>query len=178
MIPSRGLSASDLFLFLPPGVSSNQVVVQRNVNAVLGKNITLSCIIEVGSNLSLTQSSWERNLPSGTITLAVFNPVFGTSYSPDYGKRISFVSPSQRDATITLEGVGFADVGSYTCKVATFPLGNTQASTFVNVLGKVCPVCKVLPEIILNCLQISWKAVCHRNCDLFFITCVPQELRV
>lgn len=138
MIPSRGLSASDLFLFLPPGVSSNQVVVQRNVNAVLGKNITLSCIIEVGSNLSLTQSSWERNLPSGTITLAVFNPVFGTSYSPDYGKRISFVSPSQRDATITLEGVGFADVGSYTCKVATFPLGNTQASTFVNVLGKVC----------------------------------------
>ncbi|XP_078785695.1 uncharacterized protein si:ch211-149e23.4 isoform X1 [Oryzias latipes] len=133
---SNGLGVSTFVLILCglTGVSSNQVVVQRNVNAVLGKNITLSCIIEVGSNLSLTQSSWERNLPSGTITLAVFNPVFGTSYSPDYGKRISFVSPSQRDATITLEGVGFADVGSYTCKVATFPLGNTQASTFVNVL--------------------------------------------
>lgn len=123
--------------FLSAGVSSNQVVVPEKVNAVLGKNITLGCRIEVGPSLSFTQSSWERRLPSGTITLAVFNPEFGTSYSSLYEKRISFVSPSIRDATITLEGVDFTDIGSYTCKVATFPLGNTQASTHVNVLGKV-----------------------------------------
>lgn len=109
----------------------------EKVNAVLGKNITLSCRIEVGSNLSLTQSSWERRLPSGTITLAVFNPEFGISISQDYAKRVSFVSPSARDATITIGGASFADIGSYICKVATFPLGNTQASTYVNVLGKV-----------------------------------------
>lgn len=124
-------------LCLSAGVSSNQVVVPEKVNAVLGKNITLSCRIEMGSNLNLTQSSWERRLPSGTITLAVFNPEFGTSISQDYIKRVSFVSPSIRDATITIEGASFADIGSYTCKVATFPLGNTQASTYVNVLGKV-----------------------------------------
>lgn len=129
------LSESHLYPVLSAGVSSNQVIVPEKVNAVLGKNITLGCRIEVGSNL--TQSSWERRLPSGTITLAVFNPEFGTSFSPDYIKRISFVSPSVRDATITIEGAGFADVGSYTCKVVTFPLGNTQASTYVNVLGKV-----------------------------------------
>ena len=117
------------------GVSSNQVVVPEKVSAVLGKNITLGCRIEVGSNLSLTQSSWERRLPSGTITLAVFNPEFGISISPEYARRVSFLSPSIQDATIVLEGVGFADVGSYTCKVATFPLGNTQASTTVNILG-------------------------------------------
>ncbi|RVE65050.1 hypothetical protein OJAV_G00131830 [Oryzias javanicus] len=142
------------------GVSSNQVAVQKNVNAVLGKNITLSCIIEVGSNLSLTQSSWERNLPSGTITLAVFNPVFGTSYSPDYGKRISFVSPSQRDATITLEGVGFADIGSYTCKVATFPLGNTQASTYVNVLVEPKVYVSAGPTALLEGGNESLVATC------------------
>lgn len=130
------LFESHLSPFLSAGVSSKQVVVPDKVNAVLGKNITLGCKIEVGSNLSLTQSSWERRLPSGTITLAVFNPEFGTSYSSKYGKRISFVSPSVRDATITIEGVGFADIGSYTCKVATFPLGNSQASTFVNIFGK------------------------------------------
>lgn len=124
-------------LFLSAGVSSNHVIVPEKVNAVLGKNITLVCRIEVGSNLSLTQISWERRLPSGTITLAVFNPKYGTSFSEEYAQRISFVAPSIQDATITLREVGFADIGSYTCKVATFPLGNTQASTYVNVLGKV-----------------------------------------
>lgn len=117
-------------------VRSNQVTVQQRVNAVLGKNITLSCIIEVGSNLSLTQTSWERRLPSGTITLAVFNPEFGISISQEYKTRMSFVSPSVRDATITISGAGFADIGSYICKVTTFPLGNTQATTSVDVLGK------------------------------------------
>ncbi|XP_068601870.1 nectin-3-like protein [Brachionichthys hirsutus] len=116
------------------GVSSNQVFVHEKVNAVLGKNITLACKIEVGSNLSLTQSSWERRLPSGTITLAVFNPEFGISISQDYAKRVSFVSPSARDATITIGAASLADIGSYICKVATFPLGNTQATTAVNVL--------------------------------------------
>lgn len=137
MVCSHCLFESNLYPFVSAGVSSNQVIVPEKVNAVLGKNITLGCRIEVGSNLSLTQSSWERRLPSGTITLAVFNPELGISISQEYSKRISFVSPSIRDATIILQGVGFADVGSYTCKVATFPLGNTQASAYVNVLGKV-----------------------------------------
>lgn len=115
-------------------VSCNQVLVPEKVSAVLGKNITLGCRIDVGSNLSLTQSSWERLLPSGTVTLAVFNPEFGISISSEYARRVSFLSPSKQDATIILEGVGFADIGSYTCKVATFPLGNSQASTTVNIL--------------------------------------------
>ena len=117
------------------GVCSNEVLVPERVSAVLGKNITLGCRVEVGTNLSLTQSSWERRLPSGTITLAVFNPQFGISISPDYARRLSFMNPSVHDATIVLEGVGFQDIGSYTCKVATFPLGNTQASITVNILG-------------------------------------------
>ncbi|XP_028429366.1 nectin-3-like protein isoform X1 [Perca flavescens] len=140
------------------GVSSNQVVVPEKVNAVLGKNITLSCRIEVGSNL--TQSSWERRLPSGTITLAVFNPEFGISISPEYTKRISFVSPSVRDASITIEGAGFADVGSYTCKVVTFPLGNTQASTYVNVLVEPKVYVSAGPTALLDGGNESLVATC------------------
>lgn len=88
-------------------------------------------------DLSLTQFSWERRLPSGTVSLAVFNPEYGTSFSEEYAQRVSFVAPSVQDATIILREVGFADIGVHTCKVVTFPLGNTQASTYVNVLGKV-----------------------------------------
>ncbi|XP_034024246.1 nectin-3-like protein isoform X2 [Thalassophryne amazonica] len=160
--PSGGLRllTSLLALYGLTCVSSNQVVVPDKVNAVLGKNITLGCKINVGSNLSLTQSSWERRLPSGTITLAVFNPEFGTSVSQDYARRISFVSPSVRDATIMLEGVGFADVGFYTCKVATFPLGNTQASTTVNVLVEPKVYVSAGPTALLDGGNESLVATC------------------
>ncbi|XP_024300902.1 nectin-3-like protein [Oncorhynchus tshawytscha] len=135
-LPPNGLQAATVLLLIYgfTCVSSNAVLVPGRVSAVLGKNITLGCRVEVGTNLSLTQSSWERRLPSGTITLAVFNPQFGISISPDYARRLSFLNPSVHDATIVLEGVGFQDIGSYTCKVATFPLGNTQASITVNIL--------------------------------------------
>ncbi|XP_061918074.1 nectin-3-like protein [Entelurus aequoreus] len=116
------------------GVSSNLVVVPDKTDAVLGKNITLSCRIEAPPDLILIQSSWERQLPSGKAILAVFHKEFGTSISADYARRISFVSPSVHDASITLEGVDIADIGLYTCKVSTFPLGNSQASTNLNVL--------------------------------------------
>ncbi|XP_064158897.1 nectin-3-like protein isoform X1 [Anguilla rostrata] len=132
--PTRMKATFLLLFFSVSGAGSNQVVVSEKVGAVLGKNITLGCRIEVGANLSLTQSSWERRLPSGTLTLAVFNPQFGISVAPEYEKRLHFRSPSAHDATVVLEDVGFADSGVYTCKVATFPLGNTQAFTTVSVM--------------------------------------------
>ncbi|TRY97919.1 hypothetical protein DNTS_034143 [Danionella cerebrum] len=131
-----GLSGRVLLMlsFVSGLVSGSQVIVPSKVNAVLGKNVTLSCKVQVDSNLSLTQSSWERKLPTGWVTLAVYNPEFGIFILPENERRLSFRSPSMHDATIVLEDVGFADIGIYTCKVATFPLGNTQASTTVSVL--------------------------------------------
>ncbi|XP_066502459.1 nectin-3-like protein isoform X2 [Hoplias malabaricus] len=116
------------------GVWGSQVEVPPKVSAVLGKNVTLGCKIQVDTNLSLTQSSWERRLPTGWVTLAVYNPSYGISIPSEYERRLSFRSPSALDATIVLEDVGFSDIGVYTCKVATFPLGNSQASTTVSVL--------------------------------------------
>ncbi|KAI1893565.1 hypothetical protein AGOR_G00125030 [Albula goreensis] len=123
-----------LLFFCVSDVHGQQLEVQETVNAVLGKNITLSCRIQMGPDLSLTQSSWERRLPSGIVTLAVFNPEFGISIATEYEKRLVYQSPSANDATIVLEDVGFADSGVYTCKVVTFPLGNSQSSTIVSVM--------------------------------------------
>ncbi|XP_016423832.1 nectin-3-like protein [Sinocyclocheilus rhinocerous] len=128
------LSLMGLLLSVCTGVGANRVVVPEQVTAVLGKNVTLTCRVEVSTNLSLTQSSWERRLPSGTATLAVFNPQYGTSISDEYSKRVHFIKPSVHDVSIVLQGVGFADIGTYTCKVVTFQLGNMQASTTVDIM--------------------------------------------
>ncbi|XP_043114078.1 nectin-3-like protein [Puntigrus tetrazona] len=123
-----------LLLSVCTGVWANKVVVPEQVTAVLGKNVTLTCRVEVSTNLSLTQSSWERRLPSGTVTLAVFNPQYGISVADEYSKRVHFIKPSVHDVSIVLHGVGFADIGTYTCKVVTFQLGNMQASTTVDIM--------------------------------------------
>ncbi|XP_067363859.1 nectin-3-like protein isoform X1 [Channa argus] len=141
-------------------VSSNQVFVPVKVNAVLGKNITLGCRIEVDSNLTVTQSTWERRISSGITTLAVYNPEYGTSYPKEYAKRISFVSPSVQDATITLKEVGFSDSGTYICKVATFPLGNTQASTVVSILVEPKVYVSAGPTALLDGGNDSLVATC------------------
>ncbi|XP_029547366.1 nectin-3-like protein isoform X1 [Salmo trutta] len=166
-----------VFIFLLyslTGVGGSQVLVPQKVSAVLGKNVTLGCSVEVEANLSLTQSSWERRLPTGSVTVAVYNPVFGISIPPDYVRRLSFRSPSSHDATIVLEDVGFADIGVYTCKVATFPLGNTQASTTVSVLvepkvyvsaGSVALIDEGNETVVATCIaeralppaEVSWE---------------------
>uniref|UniRef100_A0A8C8LLJ1 Nectin cell adhesion molecule 3 n=1 Tax=Oncorhynchus tshawytscha TaxID=74940 RepID=A0A8C8LLJ1_ONCTS len=128
-----------------------------------------------GSQVLVPQkSSWERRLPTGSVTVAVYNPVFGISIPPDYVRRLSFRSPSSHDATIVLEDVSFTDIGVYTCKVATFPLGNTQASTTVSVLvepkvyvsaGSVALIDEGNETVVATCIaeralppaEVSWE---------------------
>ncbi|XP_032390045.1 nectin-3-like protein isoform X2 [Etheostoma spectabile] len=148
------------------GVWGSQVVVPQRVNAVLGKNVTLECRVEVGTNLTLTQSSWERRLPSGSVTVAVYNPRYGISIPPEFIHRLHFRSPSSHDATIVLGNVGFADVGIYTCKVATFPLGNTQASTTVSVL--------VEPKVYVSA---GSTALIDGGNDTVVATCIAERAR-
>ncbi|KAF3841202.1 hypothetical protein F7725_007064 [Dissostichus mawsoni] len=160
----RGRVALFYLLCSITGVWGSQVMVPKRVNAVLGKNVTLECKVEAGTNLTLTQSSWERHLPSGSITVAVYNPQYGISIPPEYIHRLFFRSPSSHDATIVVGNVGFSDVGKYTCKVATFPLGYTQASTTVNVLAQSLRVCR------FNCPD-RWGN------DTLVATCIAERAR-
>ncbi|XP_054610334.1 nectin-3-like protein isoform X2 [Dunckerocampus dactyliophorus] len=148
------------------GLLASQVIVPPSVSAVLGKNLTLECRVDVASNLTLTQSSWERRLPSGSVTVAVYNPRYGISISPEFIHRLYFRSPSSYDATIVLENVGFADMGMYTCKVATFPLGNTQASTTVSVL--------VEPKVYVSAGSI---ALIDGGNETVVATCIAERAR-
>lgn len=123
-------------LFRHAGASGNLVTAPAKVDAVLGKTITLGCHIQMMPNLTLIQTSWERQVPSGREVLAVYHVGHGTHISPEFAHRVSFVSTTDRDVSISVKGVELADEGSYTCKVSTFPLGNGQASTDLDVLGK------------------------------------------
>lgn len=109
-------------------------VVDPHVTAVWGKKVALKCIIDV--NETITQVSWEKIYGKSSQTIAVHHPEYGISVQGDYQGRVAFKNYSLTDATIILKNVSFSDAGEYVCKAVTFPLGNTQSSTTVTVLGK------------------------------------------
>ncbi|XP_041128045.1 nectin-3-like protein isoform X2 [Polyodon spathula] len=128
-----GLKATVLiFMYNLSGVSTERVIVDPHITAILGKKIELMCVVHVQE--ALTQISWEKVHNGSTQTLAVFNPTYGISIPDEYQDKLSFKTPSENDATLVLEEVSFTDAGEYTCKVVTFPYGNTQASTTVTVM--------------------------------------------
>ncbi|XP_061637286.1 nectin-3-like protein isoform X4 [Phyllopteryx taeniolatus] len=162
MEPLYGLLTTLLVVYgLAADVSSNLVVVlPEKVNAVQGKKITLSCRIEAVPDLKLIQCSWERQLPSGKEIMAVFHSEYGTSIPAELANRVSFVTASAQDVSITLDVVNLADIGSYTCKVSTFPLGNAQASTYVNVLVEPKVYVSAGPAALLEGESESLVATC------------------
>ncbi|XP_077361174.1 nectin-3-like protein [Festucalex cinctus] len=162
----HGKVALFLLLFHLTGMLASQVVVPHHVSAVLGKNLTLECQVEVTANHTLTQSSWERHLPSGAVTVAVYNPRYGISISPEFSHRLYFRSPSFHDAAIVLENVGFADMGMYTCKASTFPLGITQASMTVSVL--------VEPKVYVSA---GSTALIDGSNETVVATCIAERAR-
>lgn len=128
-------------------------VVDPHVTAVWGKKVALKCIIDV--NETITQVSWEKILGKSSQTIAVHHPEYGISVQGEYQGRVAFKNYSLTDATIILKNVSFSDAGEYVCKAVTFPLGNTQSSTTVTVLGKSASFSKENPaNLLISCIFI------------------------
>nr|XP_061797586.1 nectin-3-like protein [Nerophis lumbriciformis] len=148
------------------GVTSNLVVVPETLDAVQGKKITLNCWIGSVPDLKLIQSSWERQLPSGKEILAVYHSEYGTSIPTELANRVTFVSATTGDVSITLDNVTLDDIGVYTCKASTFPLGNSQASTQVNVL--------VEPKVYVSASPV---ALVDGEGESLVATCIAEKGR-
>ncbi|GAA6095275.1 nectin-3-like protein isoform X1, partial [Tachysurus ichikawai] len=151
------------------GVSGFQVLVPPEINGELGMSAVLSCRIQLDVGQSLTQSSWERRLPSGWVTVAVYNPDLGISIQPEYEHRMVYRKPSIHDSTIILNDLRFSDVGDYKCKARTFPLGIERAFTTLSVLSPVSITTKppTTPVLHLN-PKISTTAAPGNKQQLLF----------
>lgn len=127
-------------------------VVDARVKAVWGKDVTLKCIIDI--NETLTQITWEKIHGKSAQTIAVHHPEYGFSVQGEYQGRVSLKNHSLTDASIVLSNITFSDSGEYVCKAVTFPLGNSQSSTTVVVLGMLILVFVLHTFFHLTCLKI------------------------
>lgn len=140
------------FLFYFKGALAGPIV-DPHVKAVWGKDVTLKCIIDI--NETLTQITWEKIHGKSAQTIAVHHPEYGFSVQGEYQGRVSLKNNSLTDASIILTNVTFSDSGEYVCKAVTFPLGNSQSSTTVAVLGMLISISVLL---IFSC-----KNICKPN---------------
>ncbi|XP_037123942.1 nectin-3-like protein [Syngnathus acus] len=160
MEPLYRLLATLLVVYGPAGVGGDLVLAPEKVDAVLGKRITLGCHIKLVPNITLIQSSWERQIASGREVLAVYHVDHGTYVHPEFAARVAFVSTTNRAVNISLSGVTLEDGGAYTCKVSTFPLGNGQATTQLNVLVEPKAYVSAGPDTLLEGEAESLVATC------------------
>ncbi|KAI1886245.1 hypothetical protein AGOR_G00212010 [Albula goreensis] len=118
-------------------VRSQHVSVDPQVTAYLGYDVKLRCQFIQGGpeEAKLSQVEWTKELLETAIV--VKSPTDGTNFNETpFEGRVSLISDSVEDASISISNVNETDEGRYTCKYTTFPGGVVDATTTLTVQAK------------------------------------------
>ncbi|KAI1886246.1 hypothetical protein AGOR_G00212020 [Albula goreensis] len=118
-------------------VRSQHVSVDPQVTAYLGYDVTLRCQFIQGDpkEVKLFQVQWRKELLETAVVTK--SPTEGTYFGETPLKgRVSLISDSMEDASISISNVNETDEGRYTCKYLAFPVGVTDATTTLTVQVK------------------------------------------
>nr|XP_015217502.1 PREDICTED: uncharacterized protein LOC107079255 isoform X2 [Lepisosteus oculatus] len=135
---------------VPPHVAA-----QSQAVGYLGQNVTLSCSLRAAEQpMTVVQLSWER----GGRAVAVFNPIFGTSYpTGDWGGRLLLWNRSGGlwETSLSIARSRLGDSGNYSCIFTIFPDGTLQEQVSLTIEELVeIPVTRPLS---LDCLDPDWS---------------------
>ncbi|XP_023818516.1 T-cell surface protein tactile [Oryzias latipes] len=106
----------------------NYVIPGATVEAVVGQNISLPCILEDDHDLKITIIEWTKN---GATKLAVYSVVHGLHlHWPNVTVQIKRSSTSKTLGTyLYLQNVEKWDSGNYACTITSFPFGSDISVT-------------------------------------------------
>ncbi|KAK5917915.1 hypothetical protein CgunFtcFv8_002725 [Champsocephalus gunnari] len=108
----------------------------EKMEAVVGENVTLPCIIQSSPSLTIVSVEWRKN-KSGNTKLAV--------YSPNLGLWKVWPNVTMQNVPngsyLHLHDVETWDSGFYICEIATFPLGAIRSETELKIKDEVKLLC-------------------------------------
>ncbi|KAJ8000071.1 hypothetical protein DPEC_G00201040 [Dallia pectoralis] len=115
-----------------------RVKVLPEVVAYPTESVNLRCQFVDGGETKLTQVSWIWEKVEGQRdNIAVFHPTYGESTPISrFSGRVSFISASLNNPSITIANLTMSDSGRFTCEYATYPSGNAQGTTSLVMLAK------------------------------------------
>lgn len=127
---------SNFFCFIFLAGLQNYVIPGATVEAVVGQNISLPCILEDDHDLKITIIEWTKN---GATKLAVYSVVHGLHlHWENVTVQIKRSSTSKTLGTyLYLQNVEKWDSGNYACTITSFPFGSDISVTRLIVKGKM-----------------------------------------
>ncbi|XP_078415919.1 nectin-3 [Cetorhinus maximus] len=106
------------------------VETQENVTAVLGGNVTFSCISHLEEILQVT---WQKLNGQSEDNIATFSEKYGPNVFGSFSGRADFMPSKVQVSTIVLFGVKLEDEGCYQCIFHTFINGQNIGKTCLTV---------------------------------------------
>ncbi|XP_033955323.1 nectin-3 isoform X1 [Pseudochaenichthys georgianus] len=108
----------------------------EKMEAVVGENVTLPCIIQSSPSLTIVSVEWRKN-KSGNTKLAVYSPNLGLwKFWPNVT-----MQNVPNGSYLHLHHVETWDSGFYICEIATFPLGAIRSETELKIKDEVKLLC-------------------------------------
>ncbi|MCI4388236.1 hypothetical protein PGIGA_G00083420 [Pangasianodon gigas] len=123
-----------IFINILQGIQSVDIEYKTEVNATVGQNISLPCIM-LHEHPTIIQLQWHKEGEQGEQKLVVFNPAYSPFTSSSVGTKLELVynTTKLRGSILHLQEVIEKDSGDYVCDIASFPDGSIKRSTKVQV---------------------------------------------
>ncbi|XP_076606826.1 uncharacterized protein LOC143332880 [Chaetodon auriga] len=112
------------------GLRDVHVIYEEKMEAIVGQNVTLPCIIEGRADLQIVSIEWRKNRNANT-KLALYSSRFGIRlFWPNVTIQIENRSIG---SYLHLSGVTKWDSDTYICDLTTFPLGSIRRETELKI---------------------------------------------
>ncbi|KAI3373698.1 hypothetical protein L3Q82_022284 [Scortum barcoo] len=118
-----------LLASITQGVQDVEVFHYEKVEAVVGQNVTLPCLLKKGTNFKIVNIEWRRTKHENE-KLAVYNPSYGHHL---FWPNITIQPEEDQGAYLHLHGVSKWDSGIYICDFTTFPNGVIRSETELKI---------------------------------------------
>ncbi|XP_017345553.1 poliovirus receptor [Ictalurus punctatus] len=123
-----------IFISILQGTQSVFIEHKTEVNATVGQNISLPCIMSK-EHPTIIQLQWHKEGEKEEQKLVVFNPSYSVLYYANH--KLELVNETNttelRGSILLLQEVTEKDSGNYVCDIASFPAGSIKTVTKVQV---------------------------------------------
>ncbi|XP_043928649.1 T-cell surface protein tactile isoform X2 [Protopterus annectens] len=107
---------------LVTGILEERIACPENISALLGKNVSLKCVLEARKETKLIQTQWMKQNNGKRFMVAIHNHQHGTSYNKSIPNTMLLIQNNQ-SSTLMLSNLKFSFSGTYWCEFVTFPSG-------------------------------------------------------